>query len=236
MSNNNMYPQLSPALKEISKQDIGFHYSSLTDYLDNVVNHENGMLKAIDNLINRYHLGAVGKLVDGHYGSVLPKIDRSGKIMGGNVLYFDVHDGTTIRAEKITDNLYHYSCYNYIVDKNVFFGENILSNRPVAVVQEEKTALLGALAGYNIDWLAVGYGDNLTSLMLQKLYGKLVVLFTDSLNNDWWKSQFSDKFKVDDSFVKRDINEYLINRIHNRGSPHYSTSMCYNTINSQSNK
>lgn len=51
---------------DIPKLDIGFHYSSLTDYLDKAVDYNPKMLSAIDDLIIRFHLDAVIKLVNGH--------------------------------------------------------------------------------------------------------------------------------------------------------------------------
>ena len=59
---------------EIPKEDVVPHYSSLTDYLDKVVGYDAKMLNSIDQLIMRYSLGAVKKLMGGHYGTVLPRI------------------------------------------------------------------------------------------------------------------------------------------------------------------
>ena len=53
-------------LIEIPKQDIGCHYSSLTDYLDKATGYDSKILSAVDSLIMRFHLGAVTKLVNGH--------------------------------------------------------------------------------------------------------------------------------------------------------------------------
>ena len=72
-------------LIDIPEQDIGCHYSSLTDYLDTEVGYDSKMLSAIDRLMIRFHLGAVTKLVNGHYGMVLPRINRNNKVVGGSV-------------------------------------------------------------------------------------------------------------------------------------------------------
>lgn len=84
---------------DIPKLDIGFHYSSLTDYLDKAVDYNPKMLSAIDDLIIRFHLGAVIKLVNGHHGTVLPRISRNNKVVGGSVLYFDTGSGAVLRRE-----------------------------------------------------------------------------------------------------------------------------------------
>lgn len=136
---------------DIPKLDIGFHYSSLTDYLDKAVDYNPKMLSAIDDLIIRFHLGAVIKLVNGHHGTVLPRISRNNKVVGGSVLYFDTGSGAVLRREALVEHLYSWYCFDYYTDDEVFFGEHLLSNKPVAIVQEEKTALLGTLAEPSID-------------------------------------------------------------------------------------
>lgn len=216
MTTSKEYSPEPRTLRSISRHDIGCHYSSLTDYLDSVVGYRPALLREIDIIVAKYHLGAVGKLDDGHYGTVLPRIDRKGNIMGGSVIYFDYKDGSVLHAESLTDNLCHYPFSDYVVDNDVFFGEHTLSVRPVAVVPEEKTALLGALAEYPVDWIAVGYGREPTRRMMDKLYGRQVVMFPDNNNAQEWEDVFGDKFKVDTSFIHRDINQYLVARIQSR--------------------
>lgn len=204
---------------DIPKLDIGFHYSSLTDYLDKAVDYNPKMLSAIDDLIIRFHLGAVIKLVNGHHGTVLPRISRNNKVVGGSVLYFDTGSGAVLRREALVEHLYSWYCFDYYTDDEVFFGEHLLSNKPVAIVQEEKTALLGTLAEPSIDWLAVGEGCNLTDGMMTRLEGRRVVLFPDDMNYDYWMEKFKGRFKVDNGFIQHDINNYLIDKIKCRGSP-----------------
>lgn len=204
---------------DIPKLDIGFHYSSLTDYLDKAVDYNPKMLSAIDDLIIRFHLGAVIKLVNGHHGTVLPRISRNNKVVGGSVLYFDTGSGAVLRREALVEHLYSWYCFDYYTDDEVFFGEHLLSNKPVAIVQEEKTALLGTLAEPSIAWLAVGEGCNLTDGMMTRLEGRRVVLFPDDMNYDYWMEKFKGRFKVDNGFIQHDINNYLIDKIKCRGSP-----------------
>lgn len=206
-------------LTDIPKLDIGCHYSSLTDYLDKAVEYNPKMLSVIDDLIMRFHLGAVTKLVNGHHGTVLPRISRNDKVVGGSVLYFDTGSGAVLQREALVEHLYSWYCFSYYVDSEVFFGEHLLSNKPAAIVTEEKTALLGTLAEPSIDWLAVGEGCNLTDGMMEKLEGKRVVLFPDDMNNEYWTEKFGGRFKVDNGFIRHDINEYLIDKIRNRESP-----------------
>ena len=212
-------PVYERLLIEIPKSDISLHHSSLTDYLDKLVNYDASMMRKIDALISRFHLGAVSTTISGHYGSVLPRINESGKIAGGEVIYFDVDNGSTLRKDPITDHLYSWYCFDYYIDREVFFGEHLLSGNPLAVVMEEKTALLGTLAEPSLDWIAVGNSYLLTDRMMDRLRGKRVILFPGGLGYDYWNEHFGAQFKVDNGFIQRDINEYLIDKIKCRGSP-----------------
>ena len=206
-------------LTEIPKEKIGCHYSSITDYLDKMVNHDSSMMRKIDELISRFHLGAVSTTINGHYGSVLPCINRKGMIVGGNVIYYSTEDGQMLHKDALIDHLYSWYTFDYYVDPSVFFGEHLYRGRQTAVVQEEETALLGALAYPDIDWLAVGSGNNLTDEMMEKLLGRQVILLPDDFCCDFWMEHFGSKFKVDESFVHRGINQYLIDFIHSQHVP-----------------
>lgn len=70
-------------LIEIPRGGIGCHYSSITDYLDKVVNYDTSMMRKIDELISRFHLGAVSTTFNGHYGSVLLRINERENVAGG---------------------------------------------------------------------------------------------------------------------------------------------------------
>ena len=206
-------------LIEIPKTDIGLHYSSITDYLDKNVNYDVAMMRKIDMLISLFRLGAVSTFLNGHYSSVLPRINERGMVVGGEVIYFDVDSGNILRQGPITDHLYSWYGFDYYTDREVFFGEHLLSSNPIAVVMEEKTALLGTLAEPSLDWIAVGNSYLLTDRMMNRLQGKRVILFPDGMAYDYWNEHFGAWFKVDDGFTQRDINEYLIDKIKCRGSP-----------------
>lgn len=202
----------------IRPDDIPPRYSSLTDYLDRIVGGDRQGLASIDSLVRRYHLGAARGLPGEHYGTVLPRIDRSGRIAGGCVVWFDFTSGEPLRAKRLADCLYQWYCYDYYEDADVFFGEHTLSGRPVAVVQEEKTALLGALGGYPLDWLAVGFGRRLTAKMIDKLRGRQAILFPNGSFMDDWEKLCGTGVKVGTSFVDADINDYLAKRIQEKGA------------------
>lgn len=206
-------PKKQRGIVEIQSQDIGLHYSSVTDFLDYVVGYDKDMICAIDRLIERFRLGAVYEEAGGHYGSILPRIGRDGKIAGGNVIHFDVNNGNVLKTANLAGHLCQRYGYDYYEDQDVFFGEHTISFKPVAVVQDEKTALLGSLAGYPFDWLAVGHGRKLTKKMIDKLHGRSVILFPHGSVVQEWEILFGSYVKVDKTFANTDIDEYLVGRI-----------------------
>ena len=87
-------PAYQRSLIEIPKDSFVLRYSSLTDYLDSVLGDSPKMLNRIDHLVMRYRLGATDEVKGEHYGTVLPRINRKGMIVGGNVIHFNVDDGS----------------------------------------------------------------------------------------------------------------------------------------------
>ena len=212
-------PTYQRSLIEIPKESFAPHHSSLTDYLDSVLGDSREMQNRIDNLVMRYRLGAVDKTKNEHFGTILPRINKKGMIVGGSVIYYNTDGGTIIEKDSLVAHLYSWYAFDYYVDPDVFFGEHLFRNGKTVIVQEEKTALLGSLAFPNTDWLAVGIGNNLTEGMMKKLMGRQVVLYPDDFCHDFWAEHFGGRFKVDDSFTQRDINQYLIDFIHNQQVP-----------------
>ena len=204
---------------EIPRDSIVPRHSSLSDYMDKVVKYDNRMLNRIDDLVMRYRLGVTDVVMEEHYGTILPRINQKGMIVGGNVVYYNTEDGAMLQKDELIAHLYSWYAFDYFTDPNVFFGEHLWFGRKTVIVQEEKTALLGALAHPDFDWLAVGVGNNLTDAMMRKFVGRQVILFPDDFCFEYWSEHFGSKFKVDDSFTHQDINQYLIDFIHNQQLP-----------------
>ena len=204
---------------EIPRNSIVHRHSSLSDYMDKVVKYDNRMLNRIDDLVMRYRLGATDVVMEEHYGTILPRINQKGMIVGGSVIYYNTEDGAMLQKDELINHLYSWYAFDYFTDPNVFFGEHLWLGRQTIIVQEEKTALLGTLAHPDFDWLAVGVGNNLTDTMMKKFIGRQVILFPDDFCFEFWSEHFGSKFKVDDSFTHRDINQYLTDFIHNQHVP-----------------
>ena len=212
-------PAYERSFIEIPRDSFVPRHSSMSDYMDKLVNYDAKMLNRIDDLVMRYRLGATSKTMSEHFGTVLPRINKKGMIVGGSVIYYNTEDGTMLQKDELVDHLYPWYAFDYYTEPNVFFGEHLCHRRQIVIVPEEKTALLGALAHPDFDWLAVGVGNNLTDTMMKKFAGRLVILFPDDFSYEYWSEHFGSKFKVDDCFTHRDINQYLIDVIHKQHVP-----------------
>lgn len=208
-------PSWQRSLIPVPLEHITPHHSSLTDYIDVSLGYDREAMNLMDDVIMRLNLGAVDVIEGGHYGTVLPYIDQGGHCVGGCVQFTNTETGHVTRCEPLTDFLYSWYAFDYYVNPHVFFGEHLLSGRPIAIVQDEKTAILGMMAEKSIDWLAVGHDRIITDAMVAKLRGRRVVMFTDDFNNDYWKEHYASHFVINDSFVEKDIDSYLIERIKN---------------------
>lgn len=180
------------------------YYSCLVAYLINTVG-----VKATDSLIPLYHIGACR--IDG--AAALWRLDADGKPLDGSAVLFDVSTGQVITAESITHRLM--PPYEWWFTAPSFFGGHLVHNAStIAIVQDEITALLGAVAEPSFTWLAVGYGQNVTGDMLVQLAGHDVVMFADSLNAEAWHGLRlpNKRMAVSDAFVCADVNQYLLNK------------------------
>ena len=109
-------PAYQRSLIEIPKDSFVTRHSSLTDYLDRVLGDSPKMLNRIDHLVMRYRLGATDEVKGEHYGTVLPRINRNGMIVGGNVIHFNVDDGSILNHDALVNHLYSWYAFDYYVN------------------------------------------------------------------------------------------------------------------------
>jgi hypothetical protein len=71
-----------------------------------------------------------------------------------------------------------------------FFGEHLLPkfpNKPVAIVEAEKTAIIASLCFPEFIWLSCGGKKNLKVNDLKKLAGRQIILYPDADGFDLWQ-------------------------------------------------
>ena len=92
-------PAYERSFIEIPRDSVVPHLSSLTDYMDKVVKADKRMTNRIDNLVMRDRLGAVYETKNEHFGTVLPRVNKKGMIVGGSVIYYNTEDGTMLQKD-----------------------------------------------------------------------------------------------------------------------------------------
>jgi len=133
------------------------------------------------------------------------QIDIEGKIRTGKVMKYNPITGHRIKHENGSINWIHtllkkdgtLPCDFNLVQ--CFFGEHLLRENPtnpVAIVESEKSAIIGAGVMPNLVWLAAG---NLNGLSIDKckvLKGRTVILYPDLKAFDKWSEKAKEIQKV----------------------------------------
>jgi hypothetical protein len=147
----------------------------------------------IKKVIENYGLGATSN------GSVIFwQIDIKGNVRTGKIMQYNSDTGKRIKNKSGAINWVHnilkrkdpkYTNYNL---SQCYFGEHLLKlypNKPIAIVEAEKTAVISSIIFDNYNWLAAG---NLNGLNVEKsrvLQNKNVVLYPDAGCFDKWEKK-----------------------------------------------
>jgi hypothetical protein len=120
------------------------------------------------------------------------QIDINGKIRSGRIILYDPKTG-----ERVTSPFEHVAwVHTKLKDPNFilsqcFFGENQLkgNQKPCAIVESEKTAIIMSVFFPQYIWLACGGKDGLTNKKMEVLIGRTVTLFPDNGGYELWNEQ-----------------------------------------------
>ncbi len=143
--------------------------------------------------MKRYKVGT-SKYWNG--ATVFWQTDNQNRVRTGKIMFYNAETGKRIKEpyNHVTwvHSVLHKGDYNL---KQCFFGEHLLSedkNRPVALVESEKTALIASYYLPQFLWIASG-GKNgcFNANSLSVLAGRSVVLFPDLGATDYWQSKIS---------------------------------------------
>jgi hypothetical protein len=151
-----------------SKQ--GYARNSFVRYL-----HSQFSQATVNQLISKYHLGTSGRP---YGGCVFYQIDKNGNIHRGKVMVYepnghkDPSQFHSVHARLGWKDCKPDYCY---------FGEHLLSgnDRPVAIVESEKTAIIASLYFPEFQWIATGSKARLNISHARALRGRRVILFPD---------------------------------------------------------
>ena len=220
-----------PDRKEVKIQYIPSHYlpqslkknraNNLVSFLKQQFGNE-----VADGLIDLYKIGSSKQW----YGAnVFWYIDNINNVRTGKIMLYNKHNGKRIK-EPYNHITWVHNKLN-IPNENIskcLFGEHLLNlypNKPIAVVESEKTAIIANIYFPNFIWMATGGVSNLTYDKIKALKGRGIVLFPDldaynlwfdkaKYLNSWFNITVSDYLEknatIQDKEKKYDIADYLL--------------------------
>ncbi|TMI73299.1 MAG: hypothetical protein E6H09_07825 [Bacteroidetes bacterium] len=151
-------------------------------------------------LIETYYIGT-----SRHWSgaTVFWQIDKKGYIRTGKIMLYNQESGKRIKEPfNYITWAHHVLKINDYRLKQCLFGEHLLSHdleRPVAITESEKTAIISSVYLPQYIWLAAGSISNLTTEKCLVLEDRNVVLFPDLNAYDRWeekKEQLSNSMNI----------------------------------------
>jgi hypothetical protein len=136
--------------------------------------------------------------------TVFWQIDKCGKIRTGKIMRYDAltgkrqvvrtwtEDGET-RQLKI--DWMHGKIKKDFNLMQIFFGAHLLPkhpNKPVAIVESEKSAILGSLCFPEFVWLAIGSKQSLKVEKIKRLGNRQIILYPDADGFEAWQAVATD--------------------------------------------
>ena len=167
-----MKPQPSYIDESIFKKSLrGYENNQFVKWLSGIVG-EDAAMKAIE----MYHVGT-----SKNNGTCFWQIDTQSKIRAGKIIQYDSngHRRKDVAPPvQWVHSLLKLPNFNL---KQCFFGEELLRDvtKMVAIVESEKTAIVGSIYLPDIIWLACGGSEGLSIEKCQVLKGRDVVLYPD---------------------------------------------------------
>jgi len=131
------------------------------------------------NLIDKYKIGTSKYWIG---STVFWQVDVYGKVRSGKIMLYNPKTGKRV---KVPFN--HITWVHKVIGDSNFglnqclFGEHLLatSNKPVAVCESEKTAIIASVYYPEYTWLASGQLNGLNAKKCEVLAGRDVILFPD---------------------------------------------------------
>ena len=151
------------------------------------------------------------------------QVDIKGRCRTGKVMKYNAEDGHRIKDETVPGKI---TWVHTLLKKQLpegctlsqcLFGEHLLArypDKPVFLVEAEKTAIIGSALMPEVNWLSVG-GKAQINDRLNVLQGRKVIAFPDADGFDSWKEKLADyaylSIEVSD-FVLRKASPELLSK------------------------
>lgn len=179
--------------------DLDILQESLLNYQQNklfiYLNSLYGLNKAFE-VMQRYYLGT-SNLWNG--ATIFWQIDESLQIRTGKIMLYD-----EVKGKRVKEPYNHFSWVHKKINKPDFnlkqclFGLHLINDneKPIAIVESEKTALICSIINTDFIWLATGGMQNLRTELFKPLKGRNVTLFPDLGGFEEWKVKAEQLYEI----------------------------------------
>ncbi len=159
--------------KELQNSLINYENNNFVQFLFSKFNSDN-----VTDLLNQYKIGTSESW---NNGTVFWQVDFQSKIRGGKIILYNKNGKRTkyinwIHSLKIKRNLID----SFNLDQ-CLFGEHLISkyNKPIAIVESEKTACIMSVTFEKYLWLATGSLQGLNLKKIKALKNRTIILYPD---------------------------------------------------------
>ena len=152
--------------------------------------------KEIEEAMEEYALGATR-----NKSVIYWQIDINGNVRTGKIMQYNPHNGKRVKHGVSSINWVHAilkrrnPLYHNFNLQQCYFGEHLLRlhpHKPVAIVEGEKTAVIGSMIYKDFNWLAAGNLNGLSVSKSEVLKDKHVVLYPDAGCIDKWTRKMNE--------------------------------------------
>ena len=175
---------IEPEILKRSVENKGNHLNCFLRYLEDFAGFE---AEKIQRMKSEYYIGAAK-----HWrgATVFWQVDRFGKVHAGKIMLYDI-----IQGKRVKKPFNHVTWAHTVMGltnfnlKQCLFGEHLLDkypDKPVAVVESEKTAAILGVVMPSCVAVACGGCGNLTPTLCEPLKGRDVILFPDNGKYKEW--------------------------------------------------
>lgn len=178
---------------ELFEKSIHYENNNFVKYLESMFDWQD-----VSNMINRFYIGTSTR----YYGStIFWQMDQEGIIHEGKVILYNSMTGKRVKG----DTYYHWVGNHIGVDweknsrQQCLFGLHQLNdNKPIAIVESEKTAVIASYFMPQFTWMATGAKGEFKLKKLSVLAGKKVVAFPDLGAYDYWCKKAEELWMIPD--------------------------------------
>lgn len=168
----------------------------------------------VSNAIRQYHIGTSRQWPG---ATVFWQVDTAGRVRTGKIMLYNAATGKRVKKGFSVINWVHsikdkagrsvFTDYNL---KQCYFGEHLLQihpNKPVAIVESEKTAIIASMYYPALIWISCGGVQGLSKQKSECLTGRDVTAFPDLGCSEIWEAKAKEIRSVAEIRISQILNE-----------------------------